>query len=72
MVKSFSERALEEVMTAAEAAMEWGKDPSTVQNACSGYRKSPPRFLPTEARKAGRIWLVTRAGMSRVFGSKPE
>ena len=72
MVKSFSARALEEVMTAAEAAELWGKDPSTVQNACSGYRKSPPRFLPTEARKAGRIWLVTRAGMRRVFGPKPE
>lgn len=72
MGKSFSERALEEVMTAAEAAELWGKDPSTVQNACSGYRKAPPRFLPTEARKAGRIWLVTRAGMIRVFGPKHE
>ena len=72
MVKSFSARALEEVMTAAEAAELWGKAPITVQQACGGYKKNPPRFLSTEARKAGRIWLVTRAGMSRVFGPKPE
>ena len=62
---------LAEVMTAAEAAELWGKDARTVQQACSGYKNSPPRFLPGEARKAGRIWLVTRAGMSRVFGPQP-
>ena len=63
---------LAEVMTAAEAAELWGKDPYTVQQACSGYRKYPPRFLPGEARKAGRIWLVTRAAMTRVFGPQPK
>ena len=66
------EALYEEVMTAAEAAERWGKDPSTVQNACSGYRKSPPRFTAAEARKAGRIWLVTRAGMERVFGKRKD
>ena len=45
---------LEEVMTAAEAAEKWGKAPITVQQACSGYAKAKPKFLPTEARKAGR------------------
>ena len=64
--------ALAEVMTAAEAAGMWGKDPYTVQQACSGYKKAPPRFAATEARKAGRIWLVTRAGMNRVFGPRPD
>ncbi len=62
---------LDEVMTAAEAAELWGKAPITVQQACSGYKKAPPRFLPTEARKAGRIWLVTRAGMERLYGPQP-
>lgn len=59
---------INEVMTAAEAAEKWGKAPITVQQACSGYKGAPPRFTPEEARKAGRIWLVTRAGMERVFG----
>ena len=71
MDNTFSTKALQEVMTAAEAAELWGKAPITVQQACSGYKKAPPRFLPTEARKAGRIWLVTRAGMERIYGSKP-
>ena len=63
---------LEEVMTAAEAAEKWGKAPITVQQACSGYAKAKPKFLPTEARKAGRIWLVTRKGMERVYGPEPS
>lgn len=63
---------LDEVMTAAEAAETWGLAPVTVQQACSGYAKAPPRFLPGEFRKAGRIWLVTRAGMERLYGPRPE
>lgn len=59
---------LDEVMTAAEAAEIWGKSPVTVQQACPGYKGNAPRFLPTEARKAGRIWLVTREGMNRLYG----
>lgn len=49
-----------------------GKAPITVQQACSGYRKSLPRFTSDEARKAGRIWLVTRAGMERLYGPEPK
>lgn len=60
--------ALKEVMTAAEAAVIWKKSPVTIQQACSGYKKAPPRFTEKEARKAGRIWLVTRAGMERLYG----
>lgn len=63
---------LNEVMTAAEAAEKWGKAPITVQQACSGYRKSSPRLTSDEARKAGRIWLVTRAGMERLYGPEPK
>lgn len=59
---------INEVMTAAEAAEKWGKAPITVQQACSGYKGAAPRFTPKEARKAGRIWLVTRAGMERLYG----
>lgn len=59
---------INEVMTAAEAAEKWGKAPITVQQACSGYKGAASRFTPEEARKAGRIWLVTRAGMERLYG----
>ena len=63
---------LYEVMTAAEAAELWSKSAITVQQACSGYKKSPPRFTEKECRKAGRIWLVTRAAMERLYGPMPE
>lgn len=59
-----------EVYTAAEAAELWGLSPITVQQACSGYKGRPPRFEPREARKSGRIWLVTAEGMKRIFGDK--
>ena len=72
MGNSFSKKALDEVMTATEAAERWHKAPITIQQACSGYKKSPPRFTPDEARKAGRIWLVTRAGMERLYGPEPQ
>lgn len=59
---------LEEVMTAAEATEKWQMNPRTVQQSCTGYKGGKSRFTEDEARKAGRIWLVTRAGMERVFG----
>ena len=55
-------------MSASEAAALWGKAPITVQQACKGYGNIPPRMKPTEARKSGKTWLVTRTGMERVFG----
>ena len=64
----FSEKALLEVISASEAAALWGKAPITVQQACKGYGNIPPRMKPTEARKSGKTWLVTRTGMERVFG----
>ncbi|MDY2965181.1 MAG: helix-turn-helix domain-containing protein [Megasphaera massiliensis] len=62
---------LDEVMTAAEAAEKWGMNPRSIQQACTGYKGGKPRFTPDEARKAGRIWLVTRAGMERLYGPEP-
>lgn len=64
----FSEKALQEVMTASEAAVLWGKAPITVQQACKGYAKILPGMKHTESRKAGKTWLVTKTGMERVFG----
>lgn len=57
---------LDLVYTAVEAAEIWGLGSSTVKRACQ-----TGRFAPWEARKSGGIWLVTRAGMERVYGPKP-
>ena len=64
----FTMRDLAKVMTATEAAEKWGKAPITIQQACTVQKGAPPRFTEDECRKAGRIWLVTYAGMVRLYG----
>lgn len=59
---------IDEVMTASEAAQRWGLAKVTVRQACSGYAKSAPRFTKEEVRQSGSTWLITVAGMNRVFG----
>ena len=71
-VKTKSMNVLDEVMTVAEAAERWGKASITVRQACTGYKKAPPRFREDEARQSGATWLITVAGMTRVFGSEPD
>lgn len=63
---------LYEVMTPIEAAERWGKASITVRQACTGYKKAPPRFHEDEARRSGTTWLITVAGMTRVFGPEPQ
>ena len=63
--------ALDEVMTAAEAAERWQKADITIRQACTGYKKAPPRFKEGEFRRSGKVWLVTVEGMTRVFGEEP-
>lgn len=67
-VKTKSMNVLDEVMTVAEAAERWGKASITVRQACTGYKKASPRFREDEARQSGATWLITIAGMTRVFG----
>ena len=55
--------ALNEVLTASEAATLWGLDASTVKRACQQGR--------IEARKSGKVWLVTFVEMERVYGPQP-
>ena len=71
-VKTKSMNVLDEVMTVAEAAERWGKAGITVRQACTGYKKAPPRFREDEARRSGATWLITVAGMTRVFGPEPD
>lgn len=58
--------SLENVLTAAEAEREWNLKPPTVRSSC--LRK---RFRKNEARRSGRDWLVTVAGMERLYGPRP-
>jgi len=61
---------INDVLTASEAAKMYGLDESTLRRACTGQKGYPPRFTDEECRKSGRVWLITRAGMERVYGSK--
>lgn len=59
---------IDEVMTTAEAATRWGLSIETVKKACLGQKGYPPRFMEGEFRKSGKAWLVTREGMTRLYG----
>lgn len=56
---------LTDILTASEAARLWQLDESTVKKACQ-----QGRFTEDEARKSGGTWMVTRAGMERVYGKE--
>lgn len=61
-----------DVMTAAEAADLWGLSRVTVVQACTGHQGRAPRLQKNECRKSGGTWMVTRAGMRRIFGLDKE
>ncbi|NLZ53822.1 MAG: DNA-binding protein [Thermoanaerobacteraceae bacterium] len=56
---------IKEVMTFPEACKRWGLGESTLRKAAlSG------RFNENEVRKSQKTWLVTRAGMVRLYGEE--
>ena len=63
---------LDDVLTASEAASLYGMDESTLRRACAGQKGYPPRFRDGEFRKSGRVWLITRDAMNRVYGTRTE
>lgn len=64
---------IKDVMTVSEAALRWKILPDSLKKACAGQKGYPPRFTPEECRKSGdRAWLVTRAGMERLYGKEPK
>lgn len=70
---SVTEKALDEVMSLEEAAERWGKTTDSLRQACIERQGRPPRFkIGLEARRSKRIWLVTRAGMQRLYGPGPK
>lgn len=62
--------AFDEIMTTQEAAQRWGKDRGSVKHLCTGIQGRPPRLTPDECRKSGGTWLITRAGMERLYGAE--
>ena len=64
---------LDDIMTTAEAAERWGIAQTSVKQLCTGAQGRPPRLTAEECKKSGRTWIVTRAGMERLYGQeKPK
>ena len=55
--------ALAEICTITEAAKRWKIPPSVIEDSCH-----QGKFFQNEARQSGEIWLISGAGMRRVFG----
>jgi len=64
--------ALQSVLTSKEASERWHLSTATILHACAGYSKAAPKFTAQEARRSGSTWLITVAGMGRVFGPEPK
>lgn len=58
---------INEVMTFTEASQVWGLSDGTLRHATE--RKV---FKEGEIRKSGKVWLVTREAMERVYGEIKE
>ena len=61
---------LDDIMTTAEAAERWGIAQTSVKQLCTGAQGRPPRLTVEECKKSGRTWIVTRAGMERLYGKE--
>ena len=59
---------LEDVMTTQEAAERWNVTADSLKQNCRGRVKNG--FLEGEFRKSGKMWLVTRHGMERLYGKE--
>ena len=60
---------IDDVMTTQEAALMWGVTADSLKQNCLGRVKNG--FVDGEFRKSGKMWLVTRAAMERLYG-KPK
>lgn len=61
-----------DVMTTQEAAKRWGLAIDYIKQLCTGQKGNPPRLTTEECRKSGKMWLVTRAGMERLYGKEQQ
>lgn len=62
--------ALDFVFVASEAARLWGRHGQTVRYACNCEKHPQYKgFTKTECKISNGAWLVTAAGMTRLFGT---
>jgi len=61
------EELIQKVMTFPEACKRWNLGESTLRKAARSGR-----FTEDEARKSEKTWLVTYAGMERLYGKEPK
>ena len=57
---------LNDVMTTQEAAERWGVTADSIKQNCLGRVKNG--FVEGEFGKSGKMWLVTRQAMERLYG----
>lgn len=55
-------------MTTQEAGQLWGIPADRIKQVCLGRFKGG--FTNQECRKSGKMWLVTRQGMERLYGKE--
>lgn len=61
---------ISDVLTVSEAANLYQLNESTLTRACTRQKGYPPRFKEGEFRKSGKIWLITRDAMERLYRDK--
>ena len=59
---------LDDVMTTQEAAERWNVTADSLKQNCRGRVKNG--FKECEFKKSGKMWLVTRQGMERLYGKE--
>lgn len=59
---------LDDVMTTQEAAERWNVTADALKQNCRGRVKNG--FKEGEFKKSGKMWLVTRKGMERLYGNE--
>lgn len=59
---------LDDVMTTQEAAERWNVTADALKQNCRGRVKNG--FKEGEFKKSGKMWLVTRQGMERLYGNE--
>ena len=59
---------LDDIMTTQEAAERWNVTADSLKQNCRGRVKNG--FKECEFKKSGKMWLVTRQGMERLYGKE--
>jgi hypothetical protein len=57
----------DDIMTSAEATERWGLSNSTIRRALMGKR-----FLDGEYKKSGKVWIIKKSAMERLYGKEPR